>query len=249
MAESEGMPAPKTTYFHDSARPLTALVFVLPMLLVYEIGILSLGPSAMRNGAEQWLRKLLDTVGFGQYLLLPLLTCLVLLGWHHITRGDWRVSQKTLYQMVSETVMVACGLVALAFLQSWLWSSLGGQSPQPPAAMAVQGTGRIVGFFGAGIYEELLFRLMLIPTIAQALIWLGENPRSSLWSAAVVSSLAFAAAHYRMFVEQGDLFRWDTFAFRFIAGMIFATLFIYRGFGIAAASHTLYDVLVGTAAN
>ena len=135
------MTASNATYYRDSARPLTALVFVLPMLLVYEVGILSLGPSAMRNGAEQWLRQLLDGVGFGQYLLLPILTCVVLLGWHHITRGEWRVSLTTLYRMVNETVFVACALVGVALLQAWLWSALGGQAPASPAAMSVQGTG------------------------------------------------------------------------------------------------------------
>jgi membrane protease YdiL (CAAX protease family) len=53
----------------------------------------------------------------------------------------------------------------------------------------------------------------------------------------------FSAAHY--VGPCGDPFRWLTFLFRFLAGVFFAVLFRYRGFGIAAGTHALYDVLVG----
>ena len=61
-------------YWQQSRRPLTSLAFVTPLLLVYEAGVLWLGPHAMRNGADVWLRQLLDLLGFSQYFLLPLLT-------------------------------------------------------------------------------------------------------------------------------------------------------------------------------
>ena len=38
---------------------------------------------------------------------------------------------------------------------------------------------------------------------------------------------------------------WFSASFRCLAGIFFATLFVYRGFGIAAGTHALYDVLVG----
>jgi hypothetical protein len=36
-----------------------------------------------------------------------------------------------------------------------------------------------------------------------------------------------------------------SFLFRFLAGICFSLVFIYRGFGIAAGSHALYDILMG----
>ena len=61
-------------YWQQSRRPLTSLAFVTPLLIIYEAGVLWLGPQAMRNGADVWLRQLLDLLGFSQYFLLPVLT-------------------------------------------------------------------------------------------------------------------------------------------------------------------------------
>ena len=55
--------------------------------------------------------------------------------------------------------------------------------------------------------------------------------------------MLFSAAHY--VGPSGDKFLWLTFLFRFLAGVFFAVLFRYRGFGIAVGTHAFYDVLVG----
>ena len=72
-------------YWQQSRRPLASMAFVLPLLALYEVGVLVLGPSAVRNGADVWLRELLDLVGLSSYFLLPVLTLAVLLAWHHTT--------------------------------------------------------------------------------------------------------------------------------------------------------------------
>jgi membrane protease YdiL (CAAX protease family) len=232
-------------YWRESALPLTSLVFVIPILLVYEVGVFALGPAAMRNGAEQWLRQFLDWIGFGQYLLLPVLTCLALLGWQHITRQRWQFSFRTLARMVSETSLIALGLVALAVIQTSICQALQLAVPAPPScSIDTTGAARIVGYFGAGVYEEVLFRLALIPLIAGFLRALGDSPSGSWWAAAVAASLIFSAAHYQAFTQVGDVFAWETFLFRFAAGMIFSVIFIYRGFGISAGAHTFYDVAI-----
>jgi membrane protease YdiL (CAAX protease family) len=59
----------------------------------------------------------------------------------------------------------------------------------------------------------------------------------------VTSSLLFSAAHY--VGPLGDTFAIYSFTFRFLAGMFFASLFLVRGFGIAAGTHAVYDILVG----
>jgi membrane protease YdiL (CAAX protease family) len=59
----------------------------------------------------------------------------------------------------------------------------------------------------------------------------------------VTTSLIFAAAHH--LGAQGEPFQWYAFVFRATAGLFFATLFLFRGFGIAAGTHTAYDMLVG----
>ena len=78
---------------------------------------------------------------------------------------------------------------------------------------------------------------------------------ASLILAVVLTSLLFATAHYRidmmigsyhLVTSLGDPFEWASFLFRFLAGAFFSLLFLYRGFGIAAGTHALYDILVLT---
>ena len=76
-------------YIAESARPLVSMAFIAPLLMIYEMGVILLGPHTLRNGADLWLRDLLELLGFGQYFLLPLLTCGILLAWHHTRADHW----------------------------------------------------------------------------------------------------------------------------------------------------------------
>jgi membrane protease YdiL (CAAX protease family) len=235
-------------YWQQSRRPLTCLAFITPLLVLYEGGVLSLGPQAIRNGADVWLRQLLDLMGFGQYFLLPLLAVGILLGWHHTTGQPWRIVPGVLYAMFAECLLLALALVVLARLQgAFLSMFLPAQTEWPVSAALYSGAlgaaGKVVGFFGAGIYEEVLFRLMLLPLAAAALKLCGCSPRQALIGAVIATSLLFSAAHY--LGPHGQPLDASTFLFRFLAGAFFAVLFVYRGFGIAAGSHAFYDILVG----
>jgi membrane protease YdiL (CAAX protease family) len=111
---------------------------------------------------------------------------------------------------------------------------------------------RFVGYLGAGIYEELLFRLMLLPATIALLRTARLSRQASLPTAVVLTSLMFAAAHYRMDAPLGLPVGWTCgepftplgFVFRFAGGASLATLFAYRGFGIAVGAHAVYDLLV-----
>ena len=227
------------SYWAESRRPLVSLVFTAPLLLIYEAAVLLLGQAALRNGAEAWLRQLLDALGFSQYFLLPLLTVCILLGWHHLTHEPWRVSLGVLYAMAGECVALALCLRLFLRIQGILLATA-----VAPAPLSIAGTaGTLAGYLGAGIYEELLFRLILLSLGIGLLRWLRAGPRWSTLGGIVLTSSLFAMAHY--IGPYGDAFRWFTFLFRFLAGGFFSVLFLYRGFGIAAGTHAGYDVLVG----
>ncbi len=222
-------------YWSISRRPLTSLVFALPLVLAYEGGVLLLGRGTPRNGADVWLRTLLDSFGFGQYFLLPVLTVLGLLAWHHVEHDRWRFSPAVLLGMAGESVLWAAALLGIARLQHRFW---------PLAAGAGEGVlARLVAFCGAGLYEEVLFRLLLLPAVAWLAARLGAGPFAAATWGVVGSSLLFSWAHY--IGPLGDVFDPYSFSFRFLAGVFFAVLFDLRGFGIAAGSHAAYDILVG----
>jgi membrane protease YdiL (CAAX protease family) len=230
------------TYWAISRTPLTSLVFSLPLVLAYEGGVLLLGHGSPRNGADVWLRQLLDLLGFGAYFLLPILTVVGLLAWHHVAHDRWRFSAAVLAGMAAESLLWAFLLIGVARLQESLWPLAVDQSSHGPMLGLVA---RFVGFCGAGLYEEVLFRLLLLP----AVIWLLERWGQTRLSAAlwgvVLTSVVFSGAHY--VGPLGDVFSLYSFTFRTLAGLFFSLVFLARGFGIVAGAHAAYDLLVGLA--
>ena len=93
-------------YWSESRRPLTSLAFTAPLLIIYELGILLLRDHADRNGAEAWLRRLIEGADLAQYFLLPVLTVAILLGWHHTTHRPWKVSPMVLLGMLAECTIL-----------------------------------------------------------------------------------------------------------------------------------------------
>jgi membrane protease YdiL (CAAX protease family) len=237
-------------YARQSSRPLAALAFVLPLLALYEVGVLVLGPQAVRNGADVWLRQMLDLLGFGQYFLLPALTVGVLLAWHYLAHDRWQVSAVTLYAMAAECTVLGLVLVGVARLEaSMLETTLRPcQTSGAPAAMPwvlsarAAVVGRVLGFVGAGVYEEALFRLLLLPPLAVAAGRLGARRLTGVACGVIVTSLLFSTAHY--VGPHGETFEPFGFSFRCTAGAFFALLFVCRGFGIAAGTHALYDIFI-----
>ncbi|MCA9185410.1 MAG: CPBP family intramembrane metalloprotease [Planctomycetales bacterium] len=234
-------------YWTVSSRPLASLVFIAPMLIAYEVGILILGPDAMRNGVDVWLRMALDLIGFGQYFLLPSLTVTLLLAWHHVLREKWRMTPSIFSLMWMESTAFGIALIVIAQIVAAVLADIGAPACDTTVATSRSGASaaHLLGFLGAGIYEELLFRLLLIPAIGNVLFHWGESPRVSLWAAIGVSSICFSAAHFQAFAGFGEAFAWYSFTFRFLAGIFFGVLFVRRGFGITVGAHALYDLLVG----
>ena len=101
----------------------------------------------------------------------------------------------------------------------------------------------MIGFLGAGVYEEALFRLALVPCFFGALRLL-QTPTVLASSLAVTASaLLFSLAHHAG--SPGEAFTWFAFIFRWLAGVYFAWVFVVRGFGVAVGTHSAYDMLVG----
>jgi hypothetical protein len=106
----------------------------------------------------------------------------------------------------------------------------------------------IITGIGAGIYEELVFRLILI-CILMLLLQdvLGLSHTNSIVLSVLISAALFSAHHHIDFISGQpnaiDPFNWTRFAFRTIAGIYFAILFAFRGFGITAGTHAFYNII------
>jgi membrane protease YdiL (CAAX protease family) len=106
----------------------------------------------------------------------------------------------------------------------------------------------IVTGIGAGIYEELVFRLILICLLMllfQDVLRLTQ--KQSIVLSVLISAALFSTYHHIDLLSgrpnATDPFNLIKFAFRTIAGIYFAVLFAIRGFGITAGTHAFYNII------
>ena len=273
-------------YWAETRRPFTCLLFLAPLLIAYEVGVLWLGDGReelLRNGADVWMRSWLYTLGVHQSFVLPLVVMALLLIWNFYGYFQWRVRPETLGGMLAESLIYAFTLVVAGQASDLICRRAGiptaaienresrdegrekghdggviasvtldasaqGEGSQGEGVTASPSRARVavaraVTFVGAGIYEEVLFRLLLLPVCYTWFRILRAGPRGSAALAVVATSLMFALAHY--VGPAGDALVPYTFCFRAAAGAVFAVLFVTRGFGITVGAHACYDLIVG----
>jgi membrane protease YdiL (CAAX protease family) len=122
---------------------------------------------------------------------------------------------------------------------------------------------QLVYAVGAGLYEELLFRVIGIALVHALFFDLLALPKHVGELASIgITAVLFALYHYFSFrigapnappVPDGVLVDMFTVHIRktiffLLAGVYLACIYVYRGFGIVAGAHALYDVLVATLA-
>ncbi len=96
---------------------------------------------------------------------------------------------------------------------------------------------------GAGLFEELFFRVILLNVLL-----VGTGLVFKRWLSAAISiplaAFLFSLAHY--VGPLGEPLEIYGFMFRWVAGLLFTVLYYLRGFAVTAYSHALYDVWVIT---
>ena len=140
--------------------------------------------------------------------------------------------------MAAESFFLAAPLVALGLIAAMhLPLNLPAQASVAPADRPAV----LVMAVGAGIYEELVFRLIGFAVLHLLLVDLiGLKPRLGTALTLVASAALFSAYHYL----GREAFDPQTFAFRTAAGLWFGAIFLTRGFGVTAGAHAAYDLLI-----
>jgi hypothetical protein len=234
-------------YWRLSRSPRYSLLFALPLLLLYEVLAFVLSHDAItgvRNGADVLLKSVF--VAFGGRIGL-IVFGLVLLGTGVVLirrdrAGGGKLRARVFLAMAAESALYA-GLfgAVTGMLTALLLGGLVRLASGPGTGLDL--STQLMISLGAGIYEELLFRVLIVG----ALVWLarrllGWGPIAAGTLATVVGALIFSIFHY--IGPYGDRLQLASFAFRAIAGVLFSGLYLTRGFGITAWTHALYDVLV-----
>src|SRR5688572_18972285 len=106
------------SYFQQSRRPLASLVFVLPLVLLYELGTWWFHLDASRHTetrivAFTWIREAFAHFGATGPLLAPAAVIGLLLGWHLFARHPNRVRPTVPAAMAGESAMLSLPLLLL----------------------------------------------------------------------------------------------------------------------------------------
>lgn len=207
---------------------LTAsVVLIVPLFLAYEIGVLFAGNV---NGADVVTRAVYGALGRSTYLLVNagIAACFVL--WVR------RQERWTLLRLdaVAPVLLEACiYALTLGALVAIVVHRVLGLSLTPGAA---------VNALGAGVHEELVFRLGLLGGLVAILWRTALDRRVAVALAIALSAIAFSIAHHAG--PYGEPFTRHAFAFRCVAGLVFGLVFWFRSLAHAVYAHALYDILV-----
>lgn len=222
-------------YLRATRQPLYNLIFLFPLVGTYVLGSLI----AARTGweprglvAERLIGAACGWIGLQGAWVAGALLLGTLLAWHLTTRRGWQVHLAVFPMMVVEAAVLTIPLLVLHALLL----QIGGGELRGWTARSLQA-------LGAGLYEELTFRLLLVG----GLIWLvrrGLRWKTTLATTLVVliGAVLFSAAH--VLPVGSEAFDWTRFIHRAFAGAYLGAVFLQRGLGIAVGCHVGHNLLL-----
>jgi membrane protease YdiL (CAAX protease family) len=220
-------------YFQRSELPLYSLVFLLPAVAFFEIAAELHHPSDPI--AFRILQQMFEPFGAKGRLIPALCLISILLSWHIARKDAWQVRFETIWTMAFESWALSLPLLALGIAVA-RWNI-----HVPLYARPSAWRDELILSLGAGIYEELVFRLILMTALAIFFANILKVP--TVWANLLmvcISAVLFSLYHYL----GSESFELRNFVFRTIAGVYFAVIFLTRGFGITAGCHIFYDVII-----
>lgn len=249
-------------YLSISQSLANSFLFILPLMVLYEVAI-PLSGSSVKNTADVIVKTPLEIFGRNGALIFNLIImCIFFYAAFHLEKevgasassGQHVPLSFRIYTlMFLESAIYALLLgkasqflvnqfITFASLSTGLSSTLSGSSPAPhitlPGGMGYVG---IILSIGAGVYEEIVFRLLLLSALYFLFVKICKiNDGIGGFLSIVMGAIIFSSIHY--IGALSDTFTVESFLFRFMAGLILSTIFIFRGLGIAVYTHALYDV-------
>ena len=227
-------------YWRQSKSPFYSLLFALPMLIIYELMIFSFNHSdiiGLRNGADILFRQFFGLFNvYGFYLVGFLVLTALLISYYFHNRQE--ENRQFRYQYF---ILMLLESIVFAFIMFIFVDKIG--SVLLSKGFTPNKKELVVLALGAGVYEEFIFRVILISGFT---FFLKDILRLHSVTSAVLSVIAaaliFSLFHYMG--SLGDVFEIKSFLIRFMAGIFLSILYVFRGYGITAYTHTFYDLLV-----
>jgi len=231
-------------YYHVTPRYWPSLIFIFPMLIAFELGTYIRQGGCVEGGSQLVATYLIERLVrvFGDYgFYFPgLLVVVILLACHILAKHPWKFDVFVLAGMLGESIIWT---VPLLVFERVLHQAVLAGADSPLTGWLDQ----VIRCFGAGIYEELVFRFICMNILSLLLVDLFRLPKTPSTVFIIFASAAIFAAQHHPPLGAAQ-FNFIEFLFRSAAGVYLAGLFFFRGFGIAVGTHAFFDVIVVTIA-
>ena len=228
-------------YFIITKSPIYSFIFTLPLFVIYDIGLFLISSKdliMMRNGADALLRQILEPLGNFAFYWIGFGFFIGFFITYYMKKDKWSfliLKGNFLVFMAVESLFFAFFLFSfMSNIKILLMSHTG--------SILIQ---QVTLAIGAGIYEEILFRVLLIACLVNILEFIFDWSKLSKYTSALMISSAIFSL-FQFIGEFGDYYSFDIFMYRFLAGIFLGSLYLLRGFGIAAWTHAIYDIIVIT---
>ena len=222
-------------YDQASQQPLYCLLFLFPLVATHEFGTLLLQPALWPERqlvAFSLIQRLLSWIGASGSWLPAAALLLTLLIWHLLRRHPWRIHGWVFPLMILESLLLTVPLFALGRVMM--------QAGTAPDSLNLRE--QIILALGAGIYEELVFRLYLIVGLLRLLESGLRLPKKISNPVAIaLSALVFAVCHFSPI--GGEPFAWQHFLMLVLAGAYLALIFLRRGLGVVTGCHVAFNLI------
>lgn len=233
-------------YLYETCSLRVSLLFIMPLLVAYEVGLMTQpGGGTWAGGVIRGtLLTLLGPYGMRIFNIVVLTVLVVLVLWLrrrrsvHVRYYPVLLLECTVYAFFfSSMVFALIDMARLPMTFGQLVNASGGGSGRMSLGAGITQS------VGAGVYEEIIFRLLLMTAICMLLQkGLEVRPLRAALVALVVSAVTFATFHY--IGPAGDEFRWNSYAYRLGCGVVFGVIYLSRGLAVAAYTHAFYDIFV-----
>lgn len=239
---STGRGRPRRGYAEISTRPLHVLAFLLPLLVLYEVGSvlwLSEPGFQVRLAAQEYLSTFFDTFGAAGIHLPAFALVVTFVVMHVAHRDPWKIRPGVLAGMAVESVIWTAPLLVFALV---LGRAAAAQGSTPHEAVTeLSFLGRFTVALGAGLYEETLFRLIGMNVVHGLALKVLKTPDfQAKVLAVVVCAVAFAMLHDLSGLAPGQ--RVGLRLYFMLAGAYFGLIYLVRGFGVVVGTHATYDL-------
>jgi hypothetical protein len=225
------------SYYHRSKSLANSFLFILPLLVLYEVGIAMQG-SGIKNTADVVIKMPLILFGRNGSLIFNLLVIAFLFVSVFYIEKEYRFSSLIFIPMLMEGAVYS--LFVGYILGFVVYEALFPLALAKPFSTNMwQG---IVISVGAGVYEEIVFRLLLISLLYFIFTKLLKikKPVGAMVSV-IIGALIFAIVHYTGTLK--DSFTYASFTFRLLSGLVLSAIFMFRGLGVVVYTHAIYNVL------